>query len=134
MKNNKKGIAMLIVISLILMLLILGGAALMISTGHFGTSYHQIKRARAFYAAEAAMQHALWKCRMPPSPGPGYDLLNLTFPYTDPSPPTVTDPNYSFTPKIVILLPEQTYQPSSEEFYDCRNAPSDYCVFSRVVY
>ena len=63
MLNNKKGIAMLLVISLILMLLILGGAVLMISTGHFSTSFHQIKRARAFYAAEAAMQHILWKLR-----------------------------------------------------------------------
>lgn len=63
MLNNKKGIAMLMVISLILMLLILGGAALMFSTGHFGTSYQQIKRARAFYATEAAMQHILWDLR-----------------------------------------------------------------------
>ena len=132
MLNNRKGMAMLIVIGLVLMLLTLGGAVWMISAGHFGTSYHQIKRARAYYAAEAAMQHALWRCRVP-SPA-GYGLESLTFPYTDPSPPTVTDPNYSFTPKIVILELGGIYEPSSEEFYDCRNAPSDYCVFSRVVY
>ena len=63
MLNNRKGVAMLIAISLVLMLLILGGAVLMISTGHFGTSYHQIRRARAYYAAEAAMQHILWDLR-----------------------------------------------------------------------
>lgn len=63
MVSSKKGIAMLIVIALVLMLLILGGAVLMISTGHFSTSHHQIERTRAFYAAEAAMQHALWSLR-----------------------------------------------------------------------
>jgi len=63
MLSDKKGIALLVVIGLVLMLLILGSAGLMISTGHFGTSFRQIKRARAYYAAEAAMQHALWKLR-----------------------------------------------------------------------
>ena len=63
MANSRKGVAMLVIISLILMLLILGGAVLMISTGHFGTTYHQIRRARAYYAAEAAMQHTLWDLR-----------------------------------------------------------------------
>lgn len=63
MKNNRKGIAMMLVLSLILMLLVLGGAALMISTGHFRSSYHQMDRGRAYYAGEAAMQHALWSLR-----------------------------------------------------------------------
>lgn len=63
MINNKKGIAMLLVLSLILMLLVLGGAALMISTGHFRSSYHQMDRGRAYYAGEAAMQHVLWDLR-----------------------------------------------------------------------
>jgi len=61
--GNRKGLAMLVVISLILMLLILGGAVLMISTGHFGTSFHQVRRTRALYTAEAAMQHVLWDLR-----------------------------------------------------------------------
>ena len=73
MLNNKKGMAMVIVIAFVLMLLILGGAVLMVSTGHFGTSYYQIKRTQAFYTAEAAMQHALWRCRRGPTDG-GYDL------------------------------------------------------------
>ncbi len=63
MKNNRKGIAMMLVLSLILMLLVLGGAALMISTGHFRSSYHQMDRGRAYYAGEAAMQHVLWDLR-----------------------------------------------------------------------
>lgn len=79
MLSDKKGLAMLMVISLILMLLILGGAALMISTGHFGTSYHQIKRARAYYAAEAGMQHALWACRTGE-----YDLSSIPPPINRP--------------------------------------------------
>lgn len=69
MKNYSKGMAMLIVITLVLLLLILGGTVLLVSTGHFGTSFHQIKRARAYYAAEAALQHVLWKLwRDRPSP------------------------------------------------------------------
>jgi Tfp pilus assembly protein PilX len=63
MIHNNKGIAMLLVISLILMLLILGGGVLMVSTGHFRGAYHQIDRERAYYAAEAAMQHTLWQLR-----------------------------------------------------------------------
>ena len=60
---NKKGIAMLVVVALVLMLLILGGSVLMVSSGHFGTSFHQMERARAYYAAEAAKQHTLWQLR-----------------------------------------------------------------------
>lgn len=82
MRNNKKrGMAMLVVISLIIMLLIIGGAVLTLSTGHFGTSYHQIRRARAYYAAEAAMQHAIWSLRTGGAalPAPG-GTTNITFP------------------------------------------------------
>jgi len=60
---NNKGMAMLIVISLILMLLILGGTVMMISTGHFSTSHHRVARTKAYYAAEAAMQYAFWALR-----------------------------------------------------------------------
>ena len=64
MLSDKKGIALLIVMGLVLMFSILGGAALMMmSTGHFSTSFRQIKRTRAYYAAEAGMQHALWALR-----------------------------------------------------------------------
>ena len=79
MLKSKKGVAMLIVISLILMLLILGGAVLMISTGHFSTSWHQIKRARAYYAAEAAMQHVLWDLRTNGVTSGNYTSLPATF-------------------------------------------------------
>ena len=63
MLSNKKGIAMLIVFGIIFALLALTGAAIVVSLSHFKTSSYQLKRARAFYAAEAALQHALWKCR-----------------------------------------------------------------------
>ena len=70
MLNNKKGIAMLVAISLMLMLLILGGAAVILSTSHGRTSIHQIQRARAYATAEAAMQHVLWQLRTnQPAPG-----------------------------------------------------------------
>ena len=63
MLSNKKGIAMLIVIGIMLALLTLAGAAMLVSLSHFSTSSYQLNRARAFYAAEAALQHALWECR-----------------------------------------------------------------------
>ncbi len=63
MLSNKKGIAMLIVIGIVLALVTLAGAAMLVSLSHFSTSSYQLKRARAFYAAEAALQHVLWKCR-----------------------------------------------------------------------
>lgn len=63
MLSNKKGIVMLIVIGIIFALVVLAGAAMLISLSHFSTSSYQLERARAFYAAEAALQHALWECR-----------------------------------------------------------------------
>ena len=63
MRFSKKGMALLIVLALVMMLLVLGAAGVMISTGHFSSSYRQLKRAQAYYAAEAALQHALWDLR-----------------------------------------------------------------------
>lgn len=74
---NKKAMALLIVLALVMMLLVLGAAGVMISTGHFSSSYRQLKRAQAYYAAEAALQHALWDLRtngVPATPG------NITLP------------------------------------------------------
>ena len=80
MLMDKKGIALLIVISFVLMFLILGGAGLMVSTGHFSSSFRQIKRARAYYAAEAGMQHALWDFRTNGvTPGVGTHTLPADF-------------------------------------------------------
>jgi Tfp pilus assembly protein PilX len=78
---NKKGVAMIVVIGIIMALLVLGAAAILISLGHFGTSYVLIRRARAFYAAEAALQHVLWQLRNGqialPTPG---NSLSVVFP------------------------------------------------------
>lgn len=105
MVGDKRGIAMLIVISLILMLLILGGGALIISIGHFGTSYHQIRRAQAYYAAEAAMQHALWRCR-----DGQYNLESASFPISD-NPPNDINGISSSDIDIEILDKNQLGQP-----------------------
>lgn len=82
MKNNRKGIAMMLVLSLILMLLVLGGAALMVSTGHFRSSYHQMDRTGAVYAGEAAMHHALWSLRTGQTALPAAGSTNIPFPNT----------------------------------------------------
>ena len=73
---NKKGAALLIVIALIMMLMILAAAAMMLSTSHFGTSFHQVKRTRAYYAAEAAMWHAFYRLRTEMDKPP----VNMNFP------------------------------------------------------
>jgi hypothetical protein len=133
MQGNKKGVAFLVVMSMVLMLLVLSAAVLRLSSSHFGSSFQQIDRARAYYAAEAAMHHALTRCRL--GAAGGYDLPNLVYPYTDPAPPTIFDPNYSLVTKIVILLPGTNLVVSADEQYSCpAGAPSDYCVFTRVAY
>ena len=115
MKNNKKGIAMLVVISLILMLLILGGGVLLISTGQFGTSYRQIRRARAYYAAEAVIQHALWGCR---TGTPGYNLAIPPGGSITPPSITVNDPNYSHTVDITIYAEGEQGAPTGTHRID----------------
>jgi Tfp pilus assembly protein PilX len=78
---NKKGVAMIVVIGIIMALLALGAAAILISLGHFGTSYVLIRRTRAFYTAEAALQRVLWQLRngqiVLPSSG---NSLSVVFP------------------------------------------------------
>jgi len=136
MLNNRKGVAMLIVIGLVFMLLILGGAALVISTGHFGTSYHQIKRVQAYYAAEAAMQHALWGCR---TGAPGYTNLESITPDNPRTPPdspiTVTYPNYSFGVdiKIYALNDLPLDDPLTPEF-EVPTPPDTYPILVEVQY
>ncbi len=77
--TNNKGMAMLIVLGLVIMLLVLGGAVLMISTGHFGTTFHQVSRTKAYYATEAAMQHTLWALRTGQLVGPVSGSTSGTF-------------------------------------------------------
>ena len=130
---GNKGAAYLIVLAMILMLMVLSASVLTLSTGHFGTSFRQIKNARAYYAAEAAIVHALTKCRL--GAAGGYDLASIGFPYEDPAPPVISDPNYQLNTKIVILLPGTNAPLGPGENYVCpAGAPSDYCVFSRVDY
>ena len=74
---------MLIVISLILMLLILGGTVLMISTGHFSTSHHRIARTKAYYAAEAAIQYAFWALRTGNASFPVGSSIEIDLPSDD---------------------------------------------------
>lgn len=106
MLKNKKGIAMLIVVSVIFMLLILSGTAMILSSGRFRSSLQQIQRTRAFFAAEAGLQHGLWMCRTGNLGG-----CNLTtgcggltpWPITETI--TITDPNYSLDVDIEIYSP-----------------------------
>ena len=131
MKN--KGAAYLVVLSMILMLMVLSASVLTISTGHFGTSYRQIRNARAYYAGEAALVHALTKCRL--GAAGGYDLGSVAFPYEDPSPPTISDPNYELNTVITILLPGTNYAYGPGVRFTCpAGAPSDYCVFAYIDY
>lgn len=107
MLKNKKGIAMLIVISLIFMLLTLSGAALMLSSGHFRTSLKQVEHTRAFFAVEAGLQHGLWMCRTGNLP-PGCSLTTgcggaSPWPIEDTI--TITDPSYSIDVDIKIYSP-----------------------------
>ncbi len=116
MLSDKKGIALLIVISFVLMFLVLGGAGLMISTGHFSSSFRQIKRARAYYAAEAGMQHALWNCRTG-----GYNLAAIPSGGSiTPAPLTVSDPNYNLTADFEVYAEGEQGAPAGTHRIDIK--------------
>ncbi len=105
MLSNKKGIALLIVIGIIITLVTLAGAVILISLSHFNTSFYQIERARAFYAAEAGVQHALWMCRTGNLPS-GCTLQTGCaglWPITDTI--TINDPTSDITVNIRIHEP-----------------------------
>lgn len=93
--SDRKGVALLVVISMILMLAVLSASILLTISGHFGSSFHQIRRARALYVAEAAMQHALWACR-----SGDYDLTTNSWPITETI--TVFDPTISLSADISV--------------------------------
>lgn len=99
MLSNKKGLAMSIVIAIILALLSLTGAAILISLSHLKTSSYQLKRARAFYVAEAGIQRVLWMCRTGNLPA-GYDLTGPLWPIPDSI--TFNYPEYSLTVNMEI--------------------------------
>lgn len=63
MLNNNKGIALVVIIGTILILLIIGATALLVANAHVSAAYMSLKRTRAQYAAEAALQYALYQLR-----------------------------------------------------------------------
>ncbi len=98
MLSHKKGIAMLLVIGLVLMLFILGGGVVMLASSHYRTSRYRVERARAYYAAEAGLQHGLWKCRIG-----DYDLTSGdSETITVPSIKLSGEPDYSFDVDITV--------------------------------
>ncbi|NQT00052.1 MAG: hypothetical protein HQ595_03120 [Candidatus Omnitrophica bacterium] len=120
MLKNTKGIAMLIVVAMVLMLLALAGAALQLSVGHHGTSFHQITRTRAIYAAEAAIQQALWGCRTAATGYQNLDSIASGVPRV-PSAFIVSYPNYTLTANIRIYardgLPQGSAVPTPPGTY-----------------
>lgn len=129
MLSNKKGIAMLIVIGIVLALVTLAGAAMLVSLSHFSTSSYQLKRARAFYAAEAGIQRVLWMCRTGNLPG-GCTLqtgCGGTWPiqFTD----TINDP----TSNIIVNI--RIHEPGSDPLgTGTPIPPGRYAIFATVDY
>jgi type II secretory pathway component PulK len=62
--NNKKGVALLVALSIAIVLVILATAMLMLVRGHYGTTANQIQHTKAYYLAEAGVQYALARCRV----------------------------------------------------------------------
>lgn len=129
MLSNKKGIAMLIVIGIVLALVTLAGAAMLVSLSHFSTSSYQLKRARAFYAAEAGIQRVLWMCRTGNLPG-GCTLqtgCGGTWPiqFTD----TINDPTSSIIVNIIIEGPGSDRLGTGTPL-----PPGKYAIFATVDY
>lgn len=64
LKGNKKGIALFIVLTLLLVVIVLAGVVLNIMLIQFRLSHHQISRIQAYYAAQAGVNYALEKLRL----------------------------------------------------------------------
>lgn len=79
MLKNNKGIAMVVIVCTVLILLIIGASALLIANAHTSTSYMALKRARAQYTAEAALQYVLYRLRTGAITPP---VANVPFPET----------------------------------------------------
>lgn len=63
LSHNKKGVALLIALSIAIILMLLAMSMLMLVRGHYGTTANQIQHTKASYLAEAGVQYALARCR-----------------------------------------------------------------------
>ncbi len=63
LSHNKKGVALLIALSIVIILMLLAMSMLMLVRGHYGTTANQIQHTKAYYLAEAGVQYALARCR-----------------------------------------------------------------------
>lgn len=61
--KNRKGVALIIALSIAIILGILATAMLMLVRGHYGTTSSQIKHTKTYYLAEAGVQYAIARCR-----------------------------------------------------------------------
>jgi len=98
-KGKSKGIALVIVMGLVIVLATLAWVILALSASHYHTTASQIKRAKAFYLAEAGVQWALWKCRTATDP-----IAGSPFTHTDIEDP----PDSGYYPPITISIADHT--------------------------
>ena len=63
MPRKTCGVALVVTLVLIILLSMLGVGILLLVSGHYRTSKHQIDRTKAYYLAEAGMWHAIWGLR-----------------------------------------------------------------------
>ncbi|MFC1630936.1 hypothetical protein ACFL1I_03620 [Candidatus Omnitrophota bacterium] len=126
MLKKNRGVALLIALTFIFLVVVLGAAAVILATGHFGTSYRQIQRARALYAAEAGMQHALYMCRT------GAYNLNAA-PFTDSGAIAINYPRPGALPDEVYTVDIDVYAAGSDPLGDGHSAaPNTYPIIVQV--
>ena len=62
-RPQERGLALLSVVIVMLLLALIGAAALYLTRSHYELLQDQVRRQRAYYAAEAGLQHGLWLMR-----------------------------------------------------------------------
>lgn len=60
MKKYKKGVALLIVMVMILLFTIVGGGVMLYSRSSTEVGYREVRKTKAYYAAEAGLQRGLY--------------------------------------------------------------------------
>lgn len=103
--NNKRGVALFIVLATLFVVLILGNVILNIVSSQARLTHHQVSRIQAYYAAQAGMNYAFESLRtgswLPPGAG-GSNTYYLCNGCT--TPPNINEPDLPHSVSNVTIV------------------------------
>lgn len=86
----QKGIALVVVLAMVIVFSIIGTGVLLYTTSIAELSYHQVRKAKAYYAAEAGLQRGLFEANRGMIGGPfnwglsmGGETISISYTITD---------------------------------------------------